>query len=67
MPGCRSLTPAMIRRSSSVAFEAPANPPFSLVNRRSTNPSFPSLARRCSLERSRRVESDSGMLGHGDT
>ena len=65
--GCRAATAAMIRRSSSVAADAPAKPPSAFTSRRSTKPSLPSLASRCSLERSRSVESDSGMPGHGDT
>ena len=67
VPGYRSPTRAMIRRSSSVAADAPANPPFSFVSRSSTKPSRPSLASRCSLDRSRSVESDSGMPGQGET
>ena len=65
--GCRAATAAMIRRSSSVAADAPAKPPSAFTSLRSTKPSFPSLASRCSLERSRSVESDSGIPGHGDT
>ena len=64
--GWRAATSAIRRRSSSVAAEAPAKPSFDLASRRSTNPSFPSLASRCSLARSRSVESDSGIPGQGD-
>jgi hypothetical protein len=66
-PGWPSAMREIIRRSSSVAALAPAKPPFSLVSLSSTKPSRPSLARRFSLERSRSVESDSGIPGHGET
>ena len=66
-PAWPSRTRAMIRRSSSAAADAPAKPSFSFVSRSSTKPSRPSLASRCSLERSRSVESDSGIPGHGET
>ena len=66
-PGWPSATRVMIRRSSSVAALAPAKPPFSLVSLSSTKPRRPSLASRFSLERSRSVESDSGIPGHGET
>jgi len=65
--GYRSATVAMIRRNSSVAAEAPANPPDVFAIRRSTKPRRPSLASRCSLDRSRSVESDSGIRGQGET
>ena len=65
--GCRSPAALITRRNSSVAADAPAKPPDALASRRSTNPSLPSLASRCSLDRSRSVESESGMPGHGDT
>ena len=65
--GCRSDTSPISRRSSSVAADAPANPPSAFASRSRTKPSRPSFASRYSLDRSRSVESESGMDGHGDT
>ena len=65
--GWRPATASMTRRSSSVAADAPANPPSCLARRRSTKPRRPFLASRCSPERSRNVANDAGMPGQGDT
>ena len=63
----RSDTRAICCRRVSVAFDAPAKPPSSLVSRSNTKPRVPSFASRYWLDRSRRVERLPGIPGQGET